>query len=192
MAEIQISMSHRDRIIFASNRKANPPGLATRTDPVPIASRTGKLPGHCARSPSKDYRCGHESKIDDRSTDRAAALPIPAAIGSQSPSSCRCGRSLARHSTRNRDHGRSGTATTRASAAALTPVSTITRRPHLSTISIRPGTATGEDGEFSAASKRSGNNGGLPVEGSQLIIAGANLVTSSASTSRPLGPAVAT
>jgi hypothetical protein len=46
-----------------------------RTDPVPIASRTGKPPGRHARSPSEDRRDAHESKTDDRLADRAAAPP---------------------------------------------------------------------------------------------------------------------
>jgi hypothetical protein len=48
-------------------------------------------------------------------------------------------------------------------------VSTITRRPHLSTISIRPGAATGhvEEAEVSALSRRAEDNGELLVEGSQ-------------------------
>jgi len=85
------------------------------------------------------------------------------------------------------DHGRSSTATTRARAAASTPWSTITRRPCVSTISIRPGTPIGhdEDGEFSAPARRSGNDGGLLVEGSQLIITCANVAPLSASTRRP-------
>src|SRR5665213_1626644 len=53
------------------------------------------LPGHHARSPSKDRRCVHESKTAGRSMDLAATPPAPAATGSQSPSSCRCDRSPA-------------------------------------------------------------------------------------------------
>ena len=49
-----------------------------------------------------------------------------------------------------------------------TPLSTITRRPHLSTISIRPD-----------------NDGKLLVEGALLISTGANVVASSPSKSRP-------
>ena len=66
------------------------------------------------------------------------------------------------------NHGRSSTARTRASAAKSTPLSTITRRPHLNTISIR-----------------SGNDGKLLVEGALLISTGANVVASSPSKSRP-------
>ena len=87
------------------------------------------------------------------------------------------------------DHGRcSRTSITRASAAASTPLSTITRHPRVSTISIRPGAATthNEDGEFSAAAGRSGNDGRLLVEGSQLVmIACANGASSSTSTRCP-------
>jgi hypothetical protein len=43
------------------------------------------------------------------------------------------------YSARERNHGRSSTARTRASVAESTRLSTITRRPHLTTISIRPG-----------------------------------------------------
>ena len=53
-----------------------------------------------------------------------------------------------------------------------TPLSTITRRPHLSTISIRPG-----------------NDGKLLVEGALLISTGANVVASSPSKADPHGPA---
>src|SRR5665213_833693 len=53
------------------------------------------LPGHHARSPSKDRRCVHESKTAGRSRDRAAISPAPAATGLQSPSACRCGQSPA-------------------------------------------------------------------------------------------------
>jgi hypothetical protein len=76
---------------------------------------------------------------------------------------------------------------TRANVAASTPLSTITRRPPVSTISIRPGaiTAHDEEGKFSAASGRSGYDGRLLVEGSQLITTCANVGPSSASTRRP-------
>ena len=79
----------------------HPPGSATGSGPAPIASQTGRLPGRHARSPSKDCRCALESKTDDRSEGRAAALPAPAAIGSQSPSSCRCDRWPARPGRRS-------------------------------------------------------------------------------------------
>ena len=72
------------------------------------------------------------------------------------------------YSARERNHGRSSTARTRASVAESTPLSTITRRPHLTTISIRPG-----------------NDGKLIVEGALLISTGANVVASSPSKSRP-------
>src|SRR5436190_23115529 len=66
------------------------------------------------------------------------------------------------HAARNRDHGRSSTARTRASTAASTALSTTTRRPHISTMSIRPlaPTRDGEDGEVSTAASCSGNAGG--------------------------------
>ena len=66
------------------------------------------------------------------------------------------GRQPNARAARERNHDRSSTARTRASAAASTPLSTITRRPRVSTISIRPGAATGhgEDDEFSTASSR--------------------------------------
>jgi hypothetical protein len=89
---------------------------------------------------------------------------------------------------RDRNHRRrSRTSMTRPSVAASTPLSTITRRPLVSTISIRPGAATAhdEDGKFSAASGRSGYDRRLLVEGSQLITACANVASSSASTRRP-------
>ena len=89
---------------------------------------------------------------------------------------------------RERNHGRrSRTSITRASTVASTPWSMITRCPRVSTISIRPGAATGHagHGEFSAASRRSGNDGTLPVEGSRLMIADAKVLVSSASTTRP-------
>src|SRR5208282_244256 len=91
------------------------------------------------------------------------------------------------HVAWNRDHRRSSTVRTRARAAASTPLSTITRRPCVSTISIRPTAATGydEEGEFSAASKRPGNGGRLLVEGSQPMTACANIVALSTSTRRP-------
>ena len=72
------------------------------------------------------------------------------------------------YSARERNHGRSSTARTRASVAKSTRLSTITRRPHLTTISILPG-----------------NDGKLIVEGALLISTGANVVASSPSKSRP-------
>jgi hypothetical protein len=64
-------------------------------------------------------------------------------------------------------------------------LSTITRCPPISMISIRPAAATGhgEDGAFSAPPSCSGNDGGLHVE--PLTIAGANTAASSPSTRRP-------
>src|SRR6266403_6155718 len=53
-------------------------------------------PGRHARLPSKDRRYVHESKTAGRSEDRVSISPAPAATGSQSPSSCRCGRSPAK------------------------------------------------------------------------------------------------
>jgi len=60
---------------------------------------------------------------------------------------------------------------TRANVAASTPLSTIARRPPVSTISIPPDatTAHDEDAKFSAASGRSGYDGRLLFKGSQLI-----------------------
>ena len=59
------------------------------------------------------------------------------------------GRQPYPHAARKRDHARSSTARTRASAAESTPLSTTTRRPHANTISIRPATPTGACGKFS-------------------------------------------
>src|SRR5262249_42359602 len=100
------------------------------------------------------------------------------------------GRQPYPHAARKRDHARSSTARTRASAAESTPLSTTTRRPHANTISIRPATPTGqgECGKFSVPSTRSGNDGELLDEASRLIIAGANVAASSASISRPARP----
>ena len=76
---------------------------------------------------------------------------------------------------------------TRPSVAKSTLLSTMTRHPPVSTSSIRPGAETeqDDDAKFSAASARSGYDGRLPVEGSQLITACVNVAPSSASTSRP-------
>src|SRR5215203_3229457 len=54
------------------------------------------------------------------------------------------------HTTRNRDHRRTKTAMTRASAAPFTSLSTITRHPPASTISITP-RATAPDDEVTAS-----------------------------------------
>ena len=112
---------------------------ATRSGHVPIASRTDRLPGRHARSPSTDRLCGHESKTADRSADRAGALPAPAATGSQSPSSCRCGQSPARPARRSEPESwqRSSPRKIRSSVSTSTSQSTITRRPFAITISIR-------------------------------------------------------
>jgi hypothetical protein len=66
-------------------------------------------------------------------------------------------------------------------------LSTITRRPHVSTISIRPSAVIehGEGGEFSTASRRLGNDGKLLVEGALPINTGANAAASSSSKRRP-------
>ena len=56
---------------------------ATRSGHVPTASRTDRLPDRHARSLSASCRGAHGSKTDDRSADRAAAPPEPAATGSR-------------------------------------------------------------------------------------------------------------
>ena len=65
----------------------------------PLREQAGPLPS--CQITSIDCRCGHESKTGDRSADRAAALPEPAATSSQNPSSYRCGRSPARPARRS-------------------------------------------------------------------------------------------
>ena len=70
------------------------------------------------------------------------------------------------HTARNRDHRRSRTAITRASAGPSTDRSTITQRPPGSTISIRPvtgapSTATSPDGGRSAPAPASGSGTAL-------------------------------
>ena len=77
---------------------------------------------------------------------------------------------------------------TRASAAASTLLSTITRCPRPSTISIRLDATTGhdDDGKLSAISRPSESAVGIPVEGSQATTAGENVTASSFTTRRPV------
>jgi hypothetical protein len=71
------------------------------------------------------------------------------------------GREPDPHPLWKRDHGCSNTSRTRRSAAASTPVSTITRDPRISTISIRPDALVRQDGDgaFSMETTCSGNDG---------------------------------
>src|SRR3954468_3087363 len=91
------------------------------------------------------------------------------------------------HTGRNRDHRRARTAMTRASAAPFTSLSTITRQPAASTISITP-RATAPEGELTA----SGPAGRLSephilglVGGALVPTAGTNAGSSTSAVRRP-------
>src|SRR3954454_13277335 len=88
---------------------------------------------------------------------------------------------------RDRDHERVRTATTRASAAPLTSLSTITRPPPTSTISITPRAPAPDDAvATSGAAGRHAGPGGKGVAGSpSATMAGTNLGSSSSAVRRP-------
>src|SRR4051795_11074030 len=91
------------------------------------------------------------------------------------------------HSGRGRDHERARTAMTRANAAPFTSLSTITRQPPTSTISITPRTPAPDDAvATSGAAGRHAGPGGKGVAGSpSATMAGTNLGSSSSAVRRP-------
>src|SRR5256886_4609978 len=223
MEEIQGPMSHGDRIIFVSNRKAKPssrrcrPPSFLRMTPINSGQQLSQLRrwhrpravGHArsqkpATLQSLREQAGALAVMPDHLQQIAAAPTKAKQMSAQRiapqhllhqqrqtrkalPHIGVTGRQPYTHAARKRDHARSSTARTRASAAESTPLSTTTRRPHANTISIRLATPTGqgECGKFSVPSTRSGNDGELVDEASRLIIAGANVAASSTSISRP-------
>src|ERR1700719_3530971 len=97
------------------------------------------------------------------------------------------GRKPYAYASRNRDHRRTRTDNTRASAVASTPLSTTTRCPQFSTISIRPDAATKHSGDVgvSAPLSCSGKETALLNEPSSPTKAAANRVAATASPRRP-------
>jgi hypothetical protein len=81
---------HDGRVHRRVRRRHRGGGKISTTVP-PCCIRSGPRISRWSRR-----RCVHESKTAGRLKDRAPISPAPAATGSQSPSSCRCGRSSAK------------------------------------------------------------------------------------------------